>query len=215
MGPGVRQAGRAALVVAIALNAVSASPTQARPHYKNWQMLESWLNKVLEGASVRVKPQKVARIDDSTVQTVFPGSDFYSVFFATWPIAPRLPKELSHDTLVCIRDDTSIEPIRDWDALRTFFARTLTDVRDEKQAAAAGIASLRLAEAVAKAGSFETPDVTVTREVGNIIVTARAAASEPAGGEVAVRLEFSPDGKIKPEAIQIDDRSRRAPPGGH
>jgi hypothetical protein len=185
-----------------------------QPQDKNCQMLESWLNKLLEGASVRVKPQKVARIDDSTVQTVFPGNDFYSVSFATWPIAPRLPKELSHNTLVRIRDDTSVEPIRDADALRTFLARTLTNVRDEKQAAAAGVASLRLAEAVAKAGSFETPDVTVTREAGNIIATARATASEPAGGEVAVRLEFSSDGKIKPEAIQIDDRSRRGPPGG-
>jgi len=206
--------GTATWLIAIALSATSANPTQGQPQDEKWQMLESWLNKVLEGASVKVKPQRVAHVDDTNIQTAFPGNDFYGVSFATWPIAPRLPKELSHDTLVRVRGDASIEPIRDVDALRAFLAQALPDVRDEKQAAAAGLATVRLAEAVAKAGSFETPEVSVARADGNIIATARAAASEPAGGDVAVRLEFGADGKINPHTIQIDDRSRRGPPGG-
>jgi hypothetical protein len=176
-------------------------------------MVEAWLNKVLEGASMRVKPQKVARVDDTSVHDVFPGSDFYGVSFATWPIAPRLPKELSHDTLVRVRADASVEPIRDSNALKGFLAQTLTDVRDEKRAETAALAALRLAEEIAKAGAFGTPQVSVTRQGGGLVATARAAASEPATGEVALRLEFGPDGAIRPDTIEIEDSSRRGPPG--
>src|SRR5438477_9787870 len=66
-------------------------------------MLNSWLDKVLASATISVKPQKIVRIEDENVQKVFPRDRFYGFYFATWPIAPRLPRELSSETLVRIR----------------------------------------------------------------------------------------------------------------
>lgn len=200
------------LLTAGFLAAASADTTQ-RPLDESWQMLDSWLNKVLASVPIKVKPQKVARIEDSGVRTLFPGSDFYGVSFATWPIAPRLPKELSYDTLVRVHDGQSVESIRDPDSLRAFLAHALTEIRDEKQAEAAGLAALRLAETVAKARSFATPNVSVSRKADTLVADARSAASDPEGGDVTVHLEFTADGKPKPEAIVVEDRTRRAPPG--
>src|SRR4051812_27972758 len=113
IGLGAARVSKVALLIALLLIPASIGPTYGQSQDRKRQMLESWLNKVLESSRVNVKPQKVARIDDQSVQTVFPGSNFYGVSFATWPIAPRLPKELSHDTLVRVRDNDTIEPIRD------------------------------------------------------------------------------------------------------
>ena len=178
--------------------------------------IDSWLDDVLERATVKVRPRKVAPIEDENVQKMFPSDRLYDISFATWPVAPRLPKQLSHEMIARVRDQESIETIRDEETLRSFLAQTLTDIRDEDGARAAALASLRLAEAVAEAGSyrFDEPDVTVVRQDDNIVATAQAAACNPAQGEVAVRLEFGADGRIKPDAIEIDDRSRRGPPGG-
>jgi hypothetical protein len=183
---------------------------------KSVQMLQSWLDKVMESAPVKVKPQKVIAIEDDAVQKLFPDDRFFGVYFATWPVAPRLPKELAHETLVRVHRADTIDPIRGQDGLKAFLAQGLSDIRDESKAAAAATASLRLAEAVSKAGAypFGKPDVAVARQGANIVATARAAASEYGLGEVAVRLEFGPDGKATPDAMEIEDRTRRAPPGG-
>jgi hypothetical protein len=181
---------------------------------KDRQMIDAWLNKMLEGAAV--KPRKVVPIEDENVRKVFPGGRFYDISFATWPVAPRLPKQLSHEMLARVLDRDSVETIRDEETLRTFLAQALTDIRGEDAATAAALATLRLAQAVATAGSyaFDKPHVSVVRRGDDIIATARAAAQEPARGEVEIRLEFSADGKVKPDGIKIDDRSRRGPPGG-
>jgi hypothetical protein len=183
---------------------------------KSAQMLQSWLDKVMESAPVKIKPQKVIAIEDDALQQLFPDDRFYGVYFATWPVAPRLPKELAHETLVLVHRAESIDPIRGQDGLKSFLAQALADIRDESRAAAAATASLRLAEAVSKAGTypFGTPEVTVARQAANIVATAQAAATEYDLGEITVRLEFGPDGKAKPDAIQIEDRTRRAPPAG-
>jgi len=182
----------------------------------NLQTLNSWLNNVLESMTVKIRPQKVVRIEDENVQKAFPDDHFYSISFATWPVAPRLPKELSHETLVRIRPDGAIEPIRNEAELKSFLAQSLTAIQDEKQAATAGLASLRLISAVANAASspFEKPDVSVVKQGKDFIATARAAAAAPARGEVEVQLQFGADGKTTPESIKTDDRSRRGPPGG-
>lgn len=182
---------------------------------KSWEMLNSWLDNVLQSIPVTIKPQKVVPIEDEMLQKVFPDNRFYGVYFATWPVAPRLPKELAHETVVRVRQGESIQPIRGEDGLRTFLAQALVDIRDEDKAKAAVLASLRLAEAVSKAGAypFEKPEVSVARQGTTIVATARAAVN-PSLGEVAIRLEFGADGKIKPDAVKIDDRTRRAPPAG-
>ena len=66
-------------------------------------MVDAWLNNVLESAPVKVKPRKVAPIDDEQVRKVFPKGRFYDISFATWPVAPRLPKALSYEMLGSIR----------------------------------------------------------------------------------------------------------------
>jgi hypothetical protein len=182
---------------------------------KSTQMLQSWLDKVMESAPVKVKPQKIVAIEDDAVQKLFPDDRFYGVYFATWPVAPRLPKELAHETLMRVHRAESIDPIRGQDGLKAFLAQALSDVHDESKAATAATASLRLAETVSKAGTypFGKPDVSVARQGANIVATAQAAASEYDLGEITVRLEFGPDGKAKPDGIQIEDRTRRAPPG--
>jgi len=183
---------------------------------KSAQMLQSWLDKVMESAPVKVKPQKVIAIEDDAVQQLFPDDRFYGVYFATWPVAPRLPKELAHETLVLVHRAESIDPIRGQDGLKSFLAQALADIRDDDKARAAASASLRLAEAISKAGAspFGKAEVSVARQGASIVATARASASESVLGEVAIRIEFGADGKAKADAIQIDDRTRRAPPSG-
>jgi hypothetical protein len=183
---------------------------------KSAQMLQSWLDKVMESAPVKVKPQKIVAIEDDAVQKLFPDDRFFGVYFATWPVAPRLPKELAHETLVRVRLGETIEPIRGEDGLRIFLAQALTDIRDDDKARAAASASLRLAEAISKASAspFGKAEVLVARQDASIVATARASASESVLGEVAIRIEFGADGKAKADAIQIDDRTRRAPPSG-
>jgi hypothetical protein len=115
---------------------------------------------------------------------------------------------------VRIRRDKSVEPIRSKEALSDFLALMLGIVRDDVQARTAALASLRLAEAVARAGSspFEQPNISIVRRGNNIVATAGAAVQQPSRGEVAITLEFGADGKLNPDAIKIDDRTRPGPP---
>ena len=184
------------------------------PDDKGLDMVHSWLDNVMQSATVKIQPQKIIPIEDDDLQKVFPGDRFYGIHFATWPVAPRLPKELSYDTVVYIRSGESVEPIRDQNALRIFLAQQLTGIRDEDRASAAVLASLRLAEVGAKAGSyqFDKPAVSVVRHGQSLIATAQAAVHEPGRGEVMIRMEFDAEGKTTPDGIEIDDRSRRGPP---
>jgi hypothetical protein len=211
---------QALVTLAVAIAAVT-SPSggmsgHAASQDKDRSMVDAWLYNVLESAPVKVRPQKVAPIDDEHVRNVFPRGRFYDISFATWPVAPRLPKPLSHQMLARVADGGSVEPIGDADSLKRFLTNELTDIPDEGAAAAAALASLRLAQAIAIAGSyaFDKPEVSTVREGSNIIAAARAAVQEPARGEVEIRLEFGSDGRVKPDGITIDDRSRRGPPGG-
>jgi len=205
-----------ALTIASVTSASDGFSGRAVSQDKDWQMVDAWLNNVLESATVKVKPQKVAPIDDEQVLKVFPSGRFYDISFATWPVAPRLPKALSYEMLARVTDGESVEPIRDAASLMVFLTKELADIRNEGAAAAAALASLRLAQAIATAGSyaFDKPEVSAVREGSDLIATARAAVQEPARGDVEIRLEFGSDGRIKPDGIKIDDRSRRGPPGG-
>ena len=170
----------------LAVAAMGGAASGEPPNGDDLQIINSWLNNVLEGMTVKVRPQKVVRIEDENVQKTFPDDRFYSVSFATWPVAPRLPKALSYETLVRVRQGGAIEPIRDETELKQFLAKSLSGIRDEKQAATAGMASARLIGAVATAGSsgFDKPDVSVVQQGSGLVATARAAASAPARGEV-------------------------------
>jgi hypothetical protein len=211
---------QASLTLALAIATVTCASSgisgRAASQDKDRHMVDAWLNNVLESAPVKVKPQKVAPIDDEHVRKVFPKGRFYDISFATWPVAPRLPKPLAYEMLARVGDGDSVEPIRDQESLKTFLTKELTDIRDEGAAAGAALASLRLAEAIATAGSyaFDKPEVSTVREGNNIVATARAGVQEPARGDVEIHLEFGSDGRVKPDAIKIDDRSRRGPPGG-
>jgi hypothetical protein len=183
------------------------------PEEEGLQAVNTWLGKVLENTQVKIKPQKIVPIKDDNIEKIFPGSGFYGIYFATWPVAPRLPRELSYEMLVRLQRG-AVEPIRDEEAVVAFLARELGHVGDDAGAATAVSASLRLAEAVAKAGSytFEKPDVSVARQDGSIVATASAAARAPARGEITVRLDFGADGKINPATSKIGDQTRRGPP---
>jgi hypothetical protein len=175
-------------------------------------MLYSWLDNVMQCCVIKT-PQKIIQIEDADVQMIFPGDRFYAVYFVTRPRAD-IPKGLSPQTLVRIRRDRSVDPIPSEEALGNFLALTLGNVRDDGQARTTALASLRLAEAVAKAGSspFEQPNISIVRQGNNIVATARAAAQEPSRGEVAISLEFGADGQLNPDAIKINDRTSPGPP---
>jgi len=174
------------------------------------------LNKVLESAPVKVRPQKVAAVDDELVRKVFPRDRFFDIAFATWPVAPRLPKPLSYQMLARVADGESVEAISDAESLKSFLAKELIDIRDEGAASAAALASLRLAQAISTAGpsAFDKPEVSAIRQGTSIVATARASAQEPARGDVEIHLEFGSDGRVNADSIALDDRSRRGPPGG-
>jgi hypothetical protein len=192
-----------------------ADETTGMPEDSTQQVVRSWLTGVLAGAPIKIEPQKVTPIEDPDVQRTFAGDDFFGITFATWPVAPRLPKELSHETLVRVRRGGSAEPIRDHAGLTAVLAATLTDVTSDDRARTAVLAALRLAEAVARAApdGFQKPDASVVHQGDSIVATARAAAAEPARGQVAVHLEFGPDGRVKSDGVRIEDRTRRGPPG--
>src|SRR5436190_4877459 len=136
-----------ALGIALVTSASGGISGLAVSQDKDRHMVDAWLNNVLESAPVKVKPRKVAPIDDEKVRKVFPRGRFYDISFATWPVAPRLPKALSYEMLARVTDGESVEPIRDAESLKTFLATELADIRDEGAAAAAALASLRLAQA--------------------------------------------------------------------
>jgi hypothetical protein len=177
-------------------------------------ILNSWLRTVMETIPTNIKPQKIVRIDDEDLQRVFSGDSFFGIYFATWPVAPRLPKELSYETVVRVRQGGSVESLRNAEALRVFLAETLVGVDREDRAREAVRASLRLAEAGSKAGSlpFEKPDVSVVRQPPYIIATARAKANGSDLGYVMITMRFSDDGRVTTDAISIEDQTRRGPP---
>jgi hypothetical protein len=208
------QSRAALLLLILAVVVPSVVPGRLAHGDAGESMLYSWLDNVMQSVPTKIKPQKVIPIADADVLAVFPGDRFYGVYFATWPVAPKLPKELSFETVVRIRQGGSIEPIGSADALRNFLAQNLGNIRDDGQARTAALASLRLAEAGAKAGPspFEQPSVAVVRQGNNLVATASSAVQAPGRGEVAIHLEFGADGKINPDALKIDDRTRRGPP---
>jgi hypothetical protein len=204
-----------AFLVALVVMIPFADPSMTAPGEAAEGMVDSWLNSVLQSMQIKIKPLKVLPVVDANLQSTFSGSLFYGIYFATWPVAPRLPKELSYETVVRIQPGGgSVEPIRGIEELKNFLAQNLSNTQDENTARSVALASLRLAEALAKAGSssFEQPNVSVVRQGNNIIATARAAVQEPNRGEVTIRVEFSGDGKISPGAIKIEDGTRRGPP---
>jgi hypothetical protein len=162
---------------------------------------------------IKIEP-KVIPIEDENVRKIFPGDRFFGVYLPRWPVAIRPPKELSYETDVCIRNDKSVEPIGDEDALRTFLAHAISNVFDEKDARSALLASLRLAEAGAKNGPYEFDEpsnISVVRRERSILAIARATVRGSARGELELRMEFS-DGGITPGAINISGRLRPGPP---
>jgi len=181
---------------------------------KSYQTLSSWLDAVLERAPIKIRPQRVVPLADDKILSVFPDDRFYAVSFATWPIAPRLPSELSHQMVARVAHGESVQPIRDKGALIEFLTQALAGVRGEDRVRAIALASLRLAEAVAKGGShtFDNPDVSVARQEGRIVATARASAEEPGRGEVTIQMQFGLDGTILPDGVNIEDRTSRGPP---
>jgi hypothetical protein len=185
------------------------------PQDSTQQVVRSWLTGVLAGAPVKIEPQAVTAIEDPDVQRAFAGDDFFGITFATWPVAPRLPKELSHETLVRVRRGESAEPIRDYEGLAAVLAAALTGVTSDDGARTAVLAALRLAEAIARAApdGFQKPEASVIADSGTIVADAHAAAAEPARGALAVHLEFGPDGRVKSDGVRIEDRTRRGPPG--
>jgi|SRR5690349_12520156 len=197
----------------VGLCGLPVRPAHGAPENKSREVLDSWLANVKRSMSIKVEP-KIIPIEDGSIQKVFPEEHFYGVYFPRWPVAVRLPAELSYETIICVRHNGSVEPIRNWDALKTFFEQFLADIKSEPQARAAILASLRLAEAGAEGGPYqlEKPDISVVQKEENIVATARAAVQEPSRGKITIRIEFSADGRVVPGAIEIGGRPRPGPP---
>jgi len=183
------------------------------PVDKSRAVLDAWLAKVMQSISIKIEP-KVIPIEDDGLQRIFPGNHFYGVYLPRWPVAIRTPKELSYENVIVVRQDESIEPIRDGQALTSFLTQALANIQDEPRARLALLGSLRLAEAGAKDGpyQFDDPQISITQQEKNIVGSARAAVHEPGSGEVSIRIEFGPDGRVKPNGIEIDGRPRRGAP---
>jgi hypothetical protein len=178
--------------------------------------LHSWLDNLFQTARTVRRPQKIIPMEDPNLAAVFPGDRFYGVYFGRWPRPPsasELPKEISPETIVRIEQGRQPQPIQEG-ALANFLSQTLGNVRDDSQARTAVLASLRLAEAGSRAGdsSFDQPNISVMRQGSNIVATVIAAAQAPSRGEVEVRLTFKADGKVDPNSIKIEDRTRPGPP---
>jgi len=197
----------------VGLSGIPAKSAQGSVEDESRTVLDSWLASVMQNMPIKIEP-KVISIEDEFVQKVFPGKHFYGVYLPRWPVAVKPPLELSYETVVCVRDNKSVEPIRNEDVLKTFLAQTLADIKDESWARAAVLASLRLVGAGAKGGPYqlEKPDISVVRQEENIVATAQAAVHEPSRGEITIRIEFSADGKTMPGAIEIGGRPRPGPP---
>ncbi|MGY4348698.1 hypothetical protein ACVWXM_005165 [Bradyrhizobium sp. GM7.3] len=178
------------------------------------QTINSWLATTLEQAPTKVRPQKVEPITYVHLQDVFPDDRFYAISFATWPRPPSLPKELSPQMVVRVPGRDSVQPIRNVDDLTNFLGAALPEARGDERIRAVVLASLRLAEAVAKAGAYEfgNPDVSVARGDLRIEATASASVAEPARGAVTIRMQFAPDGAVLPDGIRIEDRTNPGPP---
>jgi hypothetical protein len=169
---------------------VPVVPTKGAPGDPSETALHSWLDSLFQTARTVRRPQKIISIKDSNLEAVFPGDRFFGVYFGRQPRPPAasdLPKELSAETIVDIEEGKQPQPIREG-TLGDFLSRKLGKVRDEDQARAAVLASIRLAEAGSQAGdsSFDQPNVTVTRQGSDIVATATAAAQAPSRGEVSV-----------------------------
>jgi hypothetical protein len=180
--------------------------------------LDAWLEDVVrrapaDSAAHQIKPN-VIPIENESIRRIFPEDDFYAVYYPRWPRAILPPKELSNETILCVKHATAVEPIRGEDGLRTFLARTLTGIGNDPRARDAVLASLWLAAFDANGGPYEldAPDVSVTHQGGNIIASARAAVKEPARGNIEIAMEFNPNGQVSPSAIKISSRARRGPP---
>lgn len=183
------------------------------PEEKSRAALDAWLAGVMEKSAIKIEP-KVTPVDDEIVRKVFPRDRFYVVHMPRWPVAVKPPPGLSYETLVRIRPDEPVEPIRDEEALKAFFARSLAGVIDQEQARTAVLAAFRLTGACAKGGPFKfsQPEVSIVPQGDALLGTARAAVQEPDRGAFEVRVEFGPNGRIKPDAIQIMGRPRPGPP---
>ena len=204
-----------ALVMALVslLGTSGGSVRSEEPVNKSRAVLDAWLAKVMQSISIKIEP-KVIPIEDVGLQRIFPGNHFYGVYLPRWPVAIRTPKELSYENVIVMRQDESIEPIRDGQALTSFLTQALANIQDEPRARRALLGSLRLAEAGAKDGpyQFDDPQISITQQEKNIVGSARAAVHEPGSGEVSIRIEFGPDGRVKPNGIEIDGRPRRGAP---
>jgi hypothetical protein len=181
---------------------------------KSSQALDSWLNIVLEQAPTKVRPQKIEPIADVALRDLFPDDRFYAISFATWPRAPSLPKELSFQMVGRVDQESSVHPIRNADDLSDFLGAALPRVQGDEQIRATMLASLRLAEAIAKAGAYEfgKPEVSFARKELRIEATASASPAEPARGIVTLEMRFAADGTVLPSGIRIEDRTNAGPP---
>ena len=70
----------ASVTLALAIGSVTTASGglsgRAVSQDKDRHMVDAWLNNVLESAPVKVKPRKVAPIDDEQVREVFPRGRF-------------------------------------------------------------------------------------------------------------------------------------------
>ena len=98
---------------------------------------------------------QILPIADDSLARVLPGLRFYTLRFRQWPVALAPPDPLDANNLFVVKPDSSVEHIRNSQALESLFRVTLAPVTTDAQARDVTKAWLRLMEESHQDGFYE------------------------------------------------------------
>ena len=150
-----------------------------------------------------VERGQILPIADDSLARVLPGLRFYTLRFRQWPVALAPPNPLDANNLFVVKPDSSVEHIRNPQALESLFRATLAPVTTDAQARDVTKAWLRLMEESHQDGFFQfsIPDDALQvvaagtgerRATGKALVTARGGNT----GELTATLTFDQAGRL-------------------
>src|SRR5437016_5053655 len=126
------------------LNLFGAAQTVDEFAARSRSALDVWLGEKMRTVQIHVQP-KILPIEDKSVALFFPNDRFFGVYIPRRPVAIPPPEGLLNETVVCVHEDQSLDPIAGWDALKDFLVRKMKDVTSESRAKSAVIAAFALA----------------------------------------------------------------------
>ncbi len=142
-------------------------------------------------------------IQDASLLQRFPGHMFYVLRFPQWPLAMPLSPPLADNNIFVFDSKDIEEHITDSSGLKALFQRQMPAVADEKAAAQALVAWLRLAQELAQDGmyhfSIPQSSIDVKANGNEFVATGKALVDQHGGdtGDITATLVFSAGGKLK------------------